>query len=447
MKPLGLGREGVREALREGEITVTVYGLGKLGLPLAAVLASRGAKVVGVDVDPRKVSMLERGENPYPWEPGLSELLASNRGRMSFTTDPLEGARAADFHIIVIPGTLRRGVFDETPFMELAGKIAGGLQRGDIVITETTLPPGTTERIGQALESSGLRVARDFGLAHAPERTASGSMIRDITGRYPKIVGASDPETLEAVAGLYEAVNEKGVIRVSSIRTAEAVKVFEGVYRDVNIGLANELALYAERLGIDVYEAIRAANTQPYCHIHAPSAGVGGHCIPVYPHFVLQDFESGIMREARRANDSMPMHVVRLAQDALNEDGKPVKGSRILVLGIAFRGNVKSLENSPNLEVALGLRRRGARVLVWDPMFEPEEIRTLGLEPVDGPVEADLVLILADHREFSGLDTGSLGPRVIDARPRLDKDPRVLAPGKLVRGVGFEPTNPSGSGS
>ncbi len=447
MKPLGLGRERVKEALKSGKITVTVYGLGKLGLPLAAVLAGTGAVVVGVDVDEEKISMLRGGVNPYPWEPGLGELLQASRERMYFTTDAVDGARRGDFHIIVIPGKIKKGRFDEGPFLELAEKMAEGLEKGDIVITETTLPPGTTESLAPVLESRGLRVGRDLGLAHAPERTSSGTMIRDITRQYPKIVGASDPHTLEAVTGLYEAINEKGVIQVSSIRAAEAVKVFEGVYRDVNIGLANELALYAEKIGIDVYEVIRAANTQPYCNIHAPSAGVGGHCIPVYPHFVLQDFESTIIRAARRVNESMPEHVVRMAQDALNEMGKPIRGSRVLILGIAYRGNVKSLENSPGLEVAKRLREMGARVMVWDPMFEEGEIGELGFEPVGGPAEADLAIILADHRAFRDLEPGSLAPVVVDARPSLEKDPSVLAPGKLVRGVGFEPTNPSGSGS
>lgn len=280
MKLLGLSREEVKRAIRNGEVTIAVYGLGKMGLPLAAVLANHGAKVIGVDINKKVVEMINNGINHINEEPGLSELVKKNvkEGRLKATTDGIWAAKQADIMIIIVPTlTDERGNLKLGPVYDVAEKISQGLEKGDIIITEATMPPGTTESLVPILEKSGLKLG-DFGLAHAPERTMTGTAIRDITGQYPKIVGASDEKTLEAVIGIYETINKKGVIPVSSIKAAEAVKVFEGVYRDVNIALANELALWCEEHGLDALEVFKTANTQPYCHLHMPGAGVGGHC-------------------------------------------------------------------------------------------------------------------------------------------------------------------------
>ncbi|WP_297486561.1 nucleotide sugar dehydrogenase [Thermococcus sp.] len=280
MKLIGLSREEVEEAFRNGKFTIAVYGMGKMGLPLAAVFADHGANVIGVDINERVVEAINRGENHIKEEPGLDELVRRNveAGRLKATTDGVWAAKQADVMVILVPTlTDERGNLKLGPVYDVAEKISQGLEKGDIVITEATMPPGTTESLVPILEKSGIKLG-DFGLAHAPERTMTGTAIRDITGQYPKIVGASDEKTLEAVIGIYETINRKGVIPMSSIKAAEAVKVFEGVYRDVNIGLANELAMWCEEHGLDALEVFKAANTQPYCHIHMPGAGVGGHC-------------------------------------------------------------------------------------------------------------------------------------------------------------------------
>ncbi|USS41017.1 nucleotide sugar dehydrogenase [Thermococcus aggregans] len=280
MKLIGLNRDEVKQAFKEGKVTIAVYGLGKMGLPLAAVFAEHGANVIGVDINEKVVEMINNGENHIKEEPGLSELVERNvkAGRLKATTDGVWAAKQTDVMIILVPTlTDDRGNLKLEPVYDVARKIAKGLKKGDIVITEATMPPGTTESLVPILEESGLKLG-EFGLAHAPERTMTGTAIRDITGQYPKIVGASDEKTLEAVIGIYETINKKGVIPMSSIKAAEAVKVFEGVYRDVNIALANELALWCEEHGLDALEVFEAANTQPYCHLHMPGAGVGGHC-------------------------------------------------------------------------------------------------------------------------------------------------------------------------
>ncbi len=280
MKLIGLSRKEVKNAIREGKVTIAVYGMGKMGLPLATVFAEHGANVIGVDINERVVEMLNRGENHVKEEPGLDELVKKkvDEGRLRATTDGVWAAKQADVMVILVPTlTDERGNLKLDPVYDVAEKISRGLKKGDIIITEATMPPGTTESLIPILEKSGLKLG-EFGLAHAPERTMTGTAIRDITGQYPKIVGASDEKTLEAVIGIYKTINKKGVIPMSSIKAAEAVKVFEGVYRDVNIALANELAMWCEEHGLDAIEVFQAANTQPYCHLHMPGAGVGGHC-------------------------------------------------------------------------------------------------------------------------------------------------------------------------
>jgi len=436
MKILGLKEEEVIKAITEGSVTIAVYGLGHVGLPLAALLADHGARVIGVDVNEDLVKKINSGINPLIDEPGLEELIKRNtrEGRLVAITNGVEAARRSDVMIITVPVVVdERGNVKLNALLDVAEKIALGLEKGDIVITETTLPPGTTESLSIILGKSGLKPG-EYGLAHAPERIMSGTALRDMTIQYPKIVGASDPLTLEAVKGLYRVINRRGVIPVSSIRAAEAVKVFEGVYRDVNIALANELALWAEENGLDVLEVIKAANTQPYSHIHIPGAGVGGHCIPVYPWFILNTSKGRVPRlilDARRVNDEMPHHVVELVVKALNKAGRPVKGSRVLVLGLSFRGNTKGIFKSPALDIARELANEWeADVYVYDPYFTPKEVEELGLKWKADFKGVDVIVIATDHREFSQLDLGRIAS---DVRTKVIVDGRhVIEPRKAV---------------
>jgi UDP-N-acetyl-D-mannosaminuronic acid dehydrogenase len=263
--------------------------------------------------------------------------------------------------------------------------IAEGLEAGDFVIIETTLPPGTTEGVVKPLlESSGLRAGEDFGIAHCPERAMTGRVVRDIMGAYPKVVGGIDAKSTEAAKGIYSVVNSRGVIPVANATTAELVKVAEGVYRDVNIALANELAMISKKLGVNVWEVIETANTQPYCNLHRPGAGVGGHCIPVYPWFVI-DEDTKLIRTAREVNDSMSSFVVNRVADILARRGESLEGSSILVVGLTYRPGVKETYHTPAKRVIEHLRRRGARVYGYDAMLSEEEIRSLlGVEPPNG---------------------------------------------------------------
>ncbi|RLF80438.1 nucleotide sugar dehydrogenase [Thermococci archaeon] len=430
MKLLGLKKDEVKQALREGKVTIAVYGLGKMGLPLAAVFAEHGANVIGVDINEKVVNNINNGINHINEEPGLDELVRKNveEGRLKATTDGIWAAKQADVMIIIVPTlTDDRGNLKLDPVYDVARKISQGLEKGDIVITEATMPPGTTESLIPILEKSGLKLG-DFGLAHAPERTMTGTAIRDITGQYPKIVGASDEKTLEAVIGIYETINKKGVIPMSSIKAAEAVKVFEGVYRDVNIALANELALWCEEHGLDALEVFKAANTQPYCHLHMPGAGVGGHCIPYYPWFVInlaKKTNPRLIKTAREINDSMPHHVVELTIKGLNEVGKSLRGNNVLVLGLTFRGGVREFTKSPAIPIIKGLKEWGAKVYAYDPLCTPEDAKRFGAEWKEDFKDIDAIIIATDHREFRDLDLKEIAKQVrnkviVDGRNVLD---------------------------
>ncbi len=430
MKLIGLSNEEVKEAFRKGKFTIAVYGMGKMGLPLAAVFADHGANVIGVDINERVVETINRGENHIKEEPGLDELVKRNveAGRLKATTDGVWAAKQADVMVILVPTlTDERGNLKLGPVYDVAEKISQGLEKGDIVITEATMPPGTTESLIPILEKSGIKLG-DFGLAHAPERTMTGTAIRDITGQYPKIVGASDEKTLEAVIGIYETINKKGVIPMSSIKAAEAVKVFEGVYRDVNIGLANELAMWCEEHGLDALEVFKAANTQPYCHLHMPGAGVGGHCIPVYPWFVInlaRKTNPRLTKTAREINDSMPHHIVELTVKALNSAGKPLKGSNILVLGLTFRGGVREFMKAAAKPIIEELKEWGANVYAYDPLCTKEDAERFGAEWKEDFDGVDAIVITADHREFKELNIEKIAERmstriIVDGRNVID---------------------------
>ena len=403
-------------------ISIAVWGLGKMGLPLAVVFANAGYRVTGIDVDREKVTRINAGENPYPEEPCLGTMLKSAlEKKFAAGTEPAE----ADIHMIIIPIMLKNGKADLSLLEDVCRKIAGTLRRGDIVVLESTAPPGTCSTVVvPLLEMTGLKVEEDFGVGHCPERTMSGTALDDITQKYPKIIGATDPQTGRILTGIYSTINSKGVILMRDTQTAEAVKVFEGIYRDVNIALANELALFCEEKGIDVTEVIKAANTQPYCHLHNPGAGVGGHCIPVYPYFVMSE-KTSLIQTARKINEMMPYHTVGLLENMFEKKGISLKGAKVLLLGISFRGGVKEERFSPFFAVRDELIKRGASVYGYDPLYTREEVENHGVAYAPDCTGCDAVVILSDHKEFTAISWEHLyktGTRVvIDGRNILEK--------------------------
>ncbi|MDQ6875985.1 MAG: nucleotide sugar dehydrogenase [Actinomycetota bacterium] len=398
-------------------VKVSVVGLGKMGLPLACQYASHGHDVTGCDVLVEQVDAVNRGECPVRGEEGLEGLVADMvaAGRLRATTDTPAAAAGSDVIVMIPPVKLNRDGTTDYATMDAASRSVGaGLRRGALVVYETTLPVGDTrQRFGPMLaESSGLRAGADFSLAFSPERVFMGRIFADLKS-YPKIVGGIDAASTAAAAAFYRSVLDADVIEVANSETAEFVKLAETTYRDVNIALANEMARAGERLGVDALQAFELANTQPFSHIHSPGAGVGGHCIPVYPRLLMSRApELRIPALSREINDEMPAVMV----DLLDAELGGLAGRTVAVLGLSFRGDVKEATLSPAWPVLERLRAAGARVRLHDPWFTDDELAATGAEPAQGDPVADGTILLAKHAPFRELDY-SRGGAIIDGRP------------------------------
>jgi nucleotide sugar dehydrogenase len=353
---------------------VAVVGAGKMGLPLAAQFADHGWRVTAVDVQQAVVDAINNGRSHVGEEPGLAELVraAHGRGRLRATTDAAAAARTADVVVLIVPVMLDDEQQPDYRHMDAAvDSIAPGIHKGSLVIFETTLPVGDTrERFTPKLEAaSGLTREEDFFVAFSPERLYSGAALKNLA-TYPKLVGGIGPESTARAAAFYDAVLDAEIVAMSSAEAAEFSKLADTTYRDVNIALANEFARYAERVGVDVHEVIAAANSQPYSHIHQPGLGVGGHCIPVYPHFLLSRApELELVELARRTNDGQ----IGVAIRALQQELGGLEGVPILVLGLTYRHGVKELAYSRALPLIERLTHQGAIVSAFDPLVDPEE--------------------------------------------------------------------------
>ncbi|SDQ95274.1 nucleotide sugar dehydrogenase [Natronobacterium texcoconense] len=423
-----LPEERQREYLLEGSVPVAIYGLGKMGLPLAAVYAETTGNATGVDVDPEVVETVNVGESHVVGEPGLDDLVAEQvaEGRLEATTDGPDAAERARVHVIIVPTLIDD---DDQPNLatveSVAGDIAAGLSPGDLVIAESTLPPGTCRDVlvPHLASESGLS-PDEFGIAFCPERTSTGTALRDIRGQYPKVVGGVDEESTRAASLLYDEITDNEVHPVSDATTAEAVKVFEGVYRDVNIALANELGRLADELEISVREAIETANDLPMCQLHDPGPGVGGHCIPYYPHFLLSQAEEpmDVVRTARELNDAMPTVVVDRLERELAETGTDLENASVVVLGLTYRPGVEEMRASPALGVIDELLARRADVAGVDPLVDPADYCTRPVEIDELASESfDAAVVVTPHEEFDRIEWGDLESMVVvDGRDAVD---------------------------
>lgn len=331
---------------------ICVVALGKIGLPLAVQFASKGHRVRGADVNEALVGQVNRGEEPFPGEADLDTLLAEavSAGRLSATTDTTGAVACSDVVVLVVPLFVDADGVPDFGWMDAATRsVAAGLKPGTLVIYETTLPVGTTRNRWAPLlaEGSGLTAGTDFSLVFSPERVLTGRVFADLR-KYPKLVGGIDEVSTARAVAFYDAVLDfdprddlprpNGVWDLGSAEASELAKLAETTYRDVNIGLANQFARYADRIDVDVVKVIEACNSQPYSHIHLPGIAVGGHCIPIYPRLYLwNDPDATVVRAAREANAAMPGYAVDLLAAAHGD----LAGAPVLVLGATYRGGVK----------------------------------------------------------------------------------------------------------
>jgi nucleotide sugar dehydrogenase len=428
------------------EFTIAVVGLGKIGLPLAAQFAHSGQQVIGCDISPDVVASVNAGHSHVKEEPSLEDLVrdAVASARLSATTNTTEAIRNSNVVVIIVPVMVHEfnHQIDFTTIDAATSAVASGLQPDTLVIYETTLPVGTTRtRFGPMLEQgSGLQMGRDFCLAFSPERVYSGRIFRDLK-KYPKVVGGVTPECTRRADNFYRKVlDNAGTLVMQNADAAEFVKLIETTYRDVNIGLANEFARFAADHGLPVDEAISAANSQPYSHILRPGIAVGGHCIPVYPYFLINQSPEGEMSlplRARAVNDAMSAWALRRLDTELGG----LAGKRILVLGLAYRENVKETAFSGALRLINELQEAGAIPLLNDPLYTVDEISRFGATPVvlEMLPPGDAVILQAYHEQYRTLNwrsLTSLGYRVLlDGRNALDRA-TIEASGMRYLGIG-----------
>jgi nucleotide sugar dehydrogenase len=436
-------------------LNISLIGAGKMGLPLACVFADRGGRVIACDANPEVVRAINAGRSPID-EPGVQEILERvvNARRLSATADTPAAVARSEAVVVIVPVLLTPERKADTRIIEsVTGQIAQGMKRGTMVSYETTLPIGGTRALLPILESGGLRGGRDFDLVFSPERVKSRLVIERLT-KNPKIVGGLTPEAAARAAAFYGEYLGAPVINVGSLETAEMVKLAGMIYRDVNIALANELARYCEAAGIDFPAIVEAANNDGEANLLQAGIGVGGHCTPVYPHFLFQrSGEFGVRAElaelGRAVNDRQPAAVL----DRLEREWGPLSGKRALILGLGFRPQVKEDACSPAYALAAELAGRGAQAELHDPLYTPEEIRQRGFTPAAFAVKGagwptlsglaapapELIILNTAHAAYAALDfkrLAALGLKaVLDGRNFWNPDP-IRAAGLFYLAVG-----------
>lgn len=396
--------------LKDKTAVIAIVGLGYVGLPLLLRYTAVGYKVLGVDIDEKKVNQLNQGQSYIAHIAG--EKITKAQTLFEATTD-FSRIAEANAIILCVPTPLNKYREPDLSFvLDTTDALLPYLQAGQIISLESTTYPGTTdEELKSRIESKNFKVGEDIFLVYSPEREDPGNP-DFVTATIPKVCGGVTPNCLEAGLALYEKVINK-VVPVSSTRAAEMTKLLENIHRAVNIGLANEMKIVADKMGIDIYEVIHAAATKPFGFVpYYPGPGLGGHCIPIDPFYLTwkaREFglHTHFIELAGEINNSMPKWVVNKIMEALNERGKPLKGSKILVLGIAYKSNVDDMRESPSVIIMEMLRAKGAEVTYSDPhvpvfpkMREHHfELNSMPLTP-NNLAECDCVVLATAHQAF-----------------------------------------------
>ncbi|MBC7932245.1 MAG: nucleotide sugar dehydrogenase, partial [Rubrivivax sp.] len=428
---------------------VGVIGLGYVGLPLAVEFARRGFRATGFEVDARKADSINRGESYIGDVP--SELLAEvvHSEKLHATTDFSELA-SCDAIIICVPTPLRKTKEPDISYILAAStEIQKRLRRGQLIILESTTYPGTTDEVLLPMfEEQGLKLDTDFLLAFSPERVDPGNP-QFHTDNIPKVVGGCTDDSTETAAQLYGQIVRQ-VHPVTSARVAEAAKLLENTFRAVNIGMANEMARLCYALGIDTWEVIRAAATKPFGFMaFYPGPGIGGHCIPLDPHYLSwkarqHGFDCRFIGLAEEVNSRMPDHVVQLVADGLNDERKSLKGSRVLLLGVAYKKDIDDVRESPALSIIDRLRAKGADVGYHDPFVSEIRFDDAHTESEGEPLQsveltdeelrgADCLVIVTDHSNVDYARVCALSKLIVDTRNALSREQRKDSCAKIVR--------------
>jgi len=417
------------QKIEDKTAVIGVVGLGYVGLPLAVEKAKAGYRVIGFDVQQKRVDMVNQGIN-YIGDVVDEELVQIVReGRLSATTD-YDYIKDVDAVAICVPTPLDKYQQPNTSYVEgSARSIAKRLHKGMLVVLESTTYPGTTEEVVQPiLEETGLKVGKDFFLAYSPERVDPGNKVYN-TKNTPKVVGGVTPECTKVAAALYRAVLEGEVHEVSSPRVAEMEKILENTFRHINIALANEMAILCNRMGIDIWEVIDAAKTKPYGFMaFYPGPGLGGHCIPIDPFYLTwkareYKYHTRLIELAGEINNYMPEFVVERSMKILNRYGKALNGAKVLILGVAYKKDIDDLRDSPVLDIIQLMEKNGANLKINEPhvptfTLNGKEYKSEELKP-ELVEQADLVLITTDHSVYDYQMIADKAKVIFDTRNAL----------------------------
>lgn len=452
MGVMNYSKHEVVSALENGKICIGVIGLGRVGLPTAAILAEAGAKVIGADINRRIVRLVNSGRCQFHDEPGLEALVQKvvKTGNLRATDDVSSVVKSSDVVVICVPTPIDEQKVPDYSAVRKVGKNVGkSLRKGSLVIVESTVGPGTVENmLVPVLEKhSGMKSCKDFGVASCPERGDPGKILENLRS-VPRIIGGIDSKSADVAAWLYAAAFRVRVVKVGNPKTANAVKLTENLFRDVNIALSNELAILYEKLDIDTKEVIDACATKYNFMPHYPGPGVGGPCLPQNPYYlIVEGIKVGnipyLVRMAREINDRMPEHTVMLVTEALNDVGKTVRGAKIAILGVAYKPNVHDIQLTPVNKIFDQLRQMGALIRIYDPMFIGEKVFGVkcSVSLAKAVENVDCIVVGTDHREFKNLDLAELKQMVqmpaafVDARHVVDPL-EVMNCGFAYRGVG-----------
>jgi nucleotide sugar dehydrogenase len=415
MPIMNLSKQAVMKAVKNGKLKVCVIGLGRIGLPTAAMFAKAGAQVIGADTNSKVVQLVNSGRCQFKDEPNLENLVETvvKTRNLKATVDVSTAVKQADVILICVSTPVDENkVPDYSQVKKACLHTAKSLRKGSLVIIESTVGPGTVENLVVPLleKKSKMKAGIEFGVASCPERADPGNIIQDLKS-IPRIIGGINTKSADVAAALYRAVLGVGVVKVSNPKTANAVKLTENLFRDVNIALANEFAILYEKLGIDTIEVIEACSTKYNFMPHYPGAGVGGPCLPQNPYYlIVEGIKVGnipyLVRLAREINDRMPEHVVTLITRALNTVGKTVQKSKIALLGISYKPGIRDIQLTPMEKVFYHLKNMGASIKIYDPLYREEKVfgvkttKTLN----EAIKEADCIVIGTAHKEFFNIN-------------------------------------------
>jgi nucleotide sugar dehydrogenase len=418
--------------------TITIVGLGYVGLPLACLCAEKNLGVYGIDIDKNKISLIQQGISPID-DPDLAEKVKKTKGKIKATDDYKETVKNSSIIIICVPTPIDHNHLpDLKPLKNACEEISKYLQKDTLVIVESTIFPGTTEDIIlPILKKSNVK----FYLAHCPERIDPGNK-KYTTSNLPRVIGGVNKESSAKAHEFYKKIIDANIVELSTVKAAEATKIMENTFRDINIAFVNEMAKSFDKAGIDIMEVIEGAKTKPFGFTaHYPGTGVGGHCIPVDPYYLIEKakqigFDHKFLSLARKINESMPDYTIELLENNIKKFNLSIKNAKVGVLGLAYKANVDDTRESPASKVIDILKEKKAEVFVFDP-YVKKGSNVRGLDELLN--KCDYIILVTNHDEFKNMDLSKLKENnikiVIDGRNCLDKE-KIKVMGILYHGIG-----------